>query len=126
MSPARRWLLRLPLVVMSIAITAMSHTVPTVPMPFAWADKVYHVVLYAAYGYCALLAMRTFALGKHARIAAAALVACAFAASDELHQLFVPGRTCDALDWCADAVGSLVGIVVGHVVHRSPYARDDL
>ena len=31
-----------------------------------------------------------------------------YAATDELHQLFVPGRNCDVLDWLADSAGAVL------------------
>lgn len=33
----------------------------------------------------------------------------AFAALDEAHQLFVPGRSADVADWVADTVGAALG-----------------
>ncbi len=33
-----------------------------------------------------------------------------YALVDELHQLFVPGRYCDALDWTADFLGILLAV----------------
>ena len=35
-----------------------------------------------------------------------------YALFDELHQLFVPGRDCEILDWCADFIGSLLGVLI--------------
>lgn len=32
--------------------------------------------------------------------------------TDEFHQIFVPGRTADILDWCVDMCGSGAGILV--------------
>lgn len=34
-----------------------------------------------------------------------------YALFDELHQLFIPGRDCEILDWCADFIGSLLGVL---------------
>ena len=33
------------------------------------------------------------------------LIGALYGASDETHQLFVPGRSCDIADWIADCVG---------------------
>ncbi len=33
-----------------------------------------------------------------------------YAALDEIHQLYIPGRKCDIVDWLADAIGVLVGL----------------
>ncbi len=45
--------------------------------------------------------------------AAAALVLCLlYAASDEFHQLFVPGRSCQFRDVCIDTLGAAAGILL--------------
>jgi VanZ family protein len=40
-------------------------------------------------------------------------VSTLYGVSDELHQLFVPGRNCDWHDVVADAAGSLLGAALG-------------
>ncbi len=35
------------------------------------------------------------------------LIVASYAAIDELHQLFIPGRSCDILDWSADMIGAV-------------------
>ncbi|MDR0347758.1 MAG: VanZ family protein [Coriobacteriales bacterium] len=49
------------------------------------------------------------ALWKTALIALA--IASLYAASDEIHQLFVDGRSSDPLDWVTDTLGALLGSV---------------
>ena len=39
----------------------------------------------------------------------AVAIASAYAASDEFHQLFVPGRLCDPVDWLTDTLGAISG-----------------
>lgn len=47
-----------------------------------------------------------------------AFCACAaYAATDEFHQLFVPGRSCMLLDVVTDSAGSVAGILLMHTVH---------
>ena len=41
-------------------------------------------------------------------------VSC-FGATDEWHQLFVPGRSCEFLDWVADSGGGGLGLLAGSV-----------
>ena len=48
-------------------------------------------------------------------ISAGALIS---AGTDEIHQIFVPGRICDVQDLCVDASGALLGIGVATVVLR--------
>ncbi|TAN62501.1 VanZ family protein, partial [bacterium] len=37
------------------------------------------------------------------------IIAVIYAASDEFHQSFIPGRNADALDWMADSFGAALG-----------------
>ena len=40
------------------------------------------------------------------------LIVSAYAASDEWHQSFVPGRASEAADWIADTAGAIVAVVL--------------
>lgn len=35
-----------------------------------------------------------------------------YGASDEFHQFFVPGRTCEFYDWVADFLGSVFALII--------------
>lgn len=82
-----------------------------------WGDKINHAL---AFGGMMVVALRAsgylFARTSIAVRVGIALLFCAlYGATDELHQAFVPGRTCDIYDWVADMTGvflALVGIVV--------------
>jgi VanZ family protein len=69
-------------------------------------DKAVHFTVYAGLG---LLAARALA-GHGVRPGRAALWALAlsalYAASDEVHQAFVPGRSSEVWDWVADVLGA--------------------
>ena len=76
-------------------------------------DKLLHLVEYYVFGY---LLMRVFTTSPDAALAGKAvlatiLVGAVYGASDELHQLFVPGRSCDALDFLFDAAGATLAAV---------------
>lgn len=47
----------------------------------------------------------------------------AFAATDEIHQLFVPGREGRVLDVCIDSIGSLIGVLVFMLCYRKIWNR---
>ena len=54
-----------------------------------------------------------------------ALVAClAYAATDELHQAFVPGRHATVVDIAIDMVGALLGLAAYALVRRDRAAAD--
>jgi VanZ family protein len=52
---------------------------------------------------------------------AAALIACVlYAASDEIHQLFVPGRSGQVTDVLIDSAGAAVGAAIAGIIRRKP------
>ncbi len=78
-----------------------------VPPIWGW-DKLAHVVLYAVLG---VLILR--ALGfRRAAFGLAIIFSVAYGLFDELHQVFVPGRTPSLADLAADAVGSTIGVML--------------
>jgi VanZ family protein len=86
---------------------------PIAPLPDRVSDKTGHS---AAYLGLAVLSLRAVAGGLPRRVGLrAALLALAIAAgygvTDEFHQLFVPGRSGDLMDWYADVSGAAIGIV---------------
>ena len=52
-------------------------------------------------------------------------IACAslYGVSDEVHQLFVPERMCDPVDWMVDTAGSALGSGITYAVLRKRDAR---
>ena len=41
-----------------------------------------------------------------------------YAISDEIHQSFVPGRSCELRDMCIDASGALLGVLLAWLIHK--------
>ncbi len=77
-----------------------------VPLPAGvWqVDKIAH---FLAFGLLATMTMRALRIQSHAwRAVAAVLLVSLFGASDEVHQHFTPGRSCDIFDWLADTLGA--------------------
>ena len=84
-------------------------------------DKVIHAGVYAVLGGLCLLALRrTWSRGVGWLIATATLLALVYGSTDELHQLFVPGRSADPYDALADGIGGFVGASLAALV---PLAR---
>ena len=82
------------------------------PLPVQISDKSGHVAAYAALG---VLAVRAVGRGLGCRVtvrvaAAALLVTSGYGAFDELHQIFVPGRSAEMADWYADTAGAVAGL----------------
>ena len=55
--------------------------------------------------------------GKTLNIALLAiLVSTIYGITDEIHQIFVPGRNCDIIDVIADLIGSCIGVFIGKLL----------
>ena len=97
-------------------ILATSWPNPGVPQ-VGQADKLVHVLLYGILAWLLGRAEPTLAtLGRRAALTLAGLVC--FAALDEWHQGFVPGRSASRADWGADAVGAAMGLALVAVRRR--------
>ena len=85
-------------------------------------SSIAHFCEYTMFG--ALLAN---ALRCHMPLRRACLIAIACASlygvSDEVHQLFVPERMCDPVDWMVDTAGSALGSGITYAVLRKRDAR---
>jgi VanZ family protein len=101
-----------PVAVYMAAIFYVS-SLPQLPMP-PGGDKPWHLLAYVGLG---VVVVRAVAGGLPAAIGwstalTAIVIGVGYAATDELHQMFVPGRTAQWSDLLADAIGICVGIVI--------------
>lgn len=53
----------------------------------------------------------------------AVLFASLYGITDELHQIFVPGRSCDPLDWLVDTLAALIAALVFAAIMRARQKR---
>ena len=72
--------------------------------PFPGADKVVHCILYFGLG-----TLLQLALNKRTVVF---FLGVTYGILDEIHQLYVPGRSCDPWDMVADGAGILIGIFI--------------
>jgi len=77
-------------------------------------DKVAHALLYGIFGFLCRHGLRGALpdIGPPTALLLVVFGAIAYGASDEIHQIFVPGRSADWHDVVADAAGSLFGGIV--------------
>lgn len=85
-------------------------SLPQVPIPLG-ADKPWHAIAYLG---LAVVVVRAVAGGLPRRVdrriaSLAIAMAVTYAVTDEVHQMFVPGRTADVADLIADTAGALAG-----------------
>lgn len=76
-----------------------------------------HFCAYLILGALLQNALRRHIAPRHALVAAV-VIASAYGVSDEIHQLFVPGRACDPVDWVVDTLGALLGANVWAALAR--------
>ena len=96
-----------------IIFTATSIPVDGLPKLFDAQDKLEH---FAAYFILEILLALTlhfqdkFSTLKAKPILFSLLLLSLYAALDEIHQYFIPGRYADVLDWTADVIGGAIAI----------------
>lgn len=69
-----------------------------------------------------LVAKPIDALSKWAPIIAAALSSL-YGVTDEFHQIFTPGRSCDPMDWLVDTIAAALGALICYLVFKALRAR---
>ena len=114
---ASLWLPPIAYMVMIFFFSAQPDPAPMLTQVF-W-DKSLH---FAGYAGLAFLFCRAF-LGERIAFTAALMFAfiasSVYAATDEFHQWFTPGRQASALDWVADTVGAVLGVIAHAVYERA-------
>jgi VanZ family protein len=48
---------------------------------------------------------------------AAILISAVYGIADEIHQMFIPGRSCEFLDWVADLGGAVTGAFFVYLIY---------
>jgi VanZ family protein len=111
----KKYLVYLPLILYWLLILTLTSLpgmdVPNVPIN----DKIEHLLAYGGLGFLLNLSLRIqnkFTLVKKYPAWFSVLIVSTYGALDELHQLFIPGRSCDILDWTADTVGVIIGVTI--------------
>ncbi|MFZ1518171.1 MAG: VanZ family protein [Ignavibacteriaceae bacterium] len=86
------------------------------------SDKLLH---FGAYGLLSVLLhlnmyfQNKFIRLKNSPATFTLVIASIYGLIDEIHQMFVPGRSAEFLDWVADFSGSLVAVLItGYIINR--------
>lgn len=94
------------------------------PLDFPLVDKVLHFILYAGFGLCLAFGIsRWDRQGLRSRFGLLAILGIILGGLDEVHQLFVPGRSADIADAAVDVLGILAGGLIVRIWIRSPSGR---
>ena len=97
---------------------------------YAFADKIdypirkaAHATEYAILGFLVLGAVYSSRMRWYINGLIAWGIVILYAASDEFHQLFVPGRSGEVRDVCIDSASALVGVLIGAAIFNAYYRR---
>ncbi len=108
------YLVPAPLAALMIYWSSNQEQVNIPDLGFDAQDKLYHAIGYFVFGVCLgmfFTGIRPDSPMKRTRIFVL-LTGAFYAASDEIHQYFVPGRQCDIFDWLADLIGVAAAILL--------------
>ncbi|MEO8167206.1 MAG: VanZ family protein [bacterium] len=112
-----------PMVLWAIALFTES-SIPGDHIPdleFLSHDKIIHFLIYTVFAFAVHRAVhyqKKFPLiAKYSYVATFIIVAL-YAASDELHQYFVPGRNCSLYDWFADCAGAITYLTLNWIFNK--------
>ena len=110
-----KYLINLPLIIYWIILFVLTTLPGNEAINIGVNDKIEH---FGAYGllsailYLNLLFQEKYPLFKKFPATFTLLVASLYGMIDELHQIFVPGRTADIRDWLADFLGSVLAVLI--------------
>lgn len=111
----------LPVIVYCLIIFVQSSFPASKHLPaFDFSDKLLHAAVYAVLGmllYRALDAMHGRPSTVNIILLSIFLTAL-YGASDEFHQYFVPFRSAEFLDFAADVVGGIFGVMIAMAVYK--------
>lgn len=79
--------------------------------------KAAHFAEFAALGFCLLPAVGENIFPRiRKRFLVAGAIGFLYAISDEVHQIFVPGRSCELRDICIDFAGIILGVLIARLL----------
>lgn len=78
--------------------------------------KCAHASEYAVLGILLMLAGKNYLADRKRIVTISGMIGVIYAASDEFHQSFVPGRACKITDVMIDSLGLAVGIFLAYII----------
>ncbi|MCH8941847.1 MAG: VanZ family protein [Bacteroidetes bacterium] len=97
--------------ILIIATSLPSKDIPSIKLN----DKIEHLLAYFILGFLfniAVLVQNKFLFLKEKAFFSTIIFLGIYAIIDELHQIFIPGRDCSFLDWGADILGVVFGVLL--------------
>jgi VanZ family protein len=108
-------LVYLPLIIYWLVLFTAT-TLPVQELPsIGLSDKVNHFIAYFVLSvlvHLTLIYQRKFEILFNYAPAATLIISLLYGIADELHQMLIPGRSAELLDWIADASGAIIGVLL--------------
>lgn len=110
---------------MVLAAFTLTHVPPPKhPIPVLIHDKTLHVIGFTGLGFFTLWRQATRRRPLGLRLVLFWYFSLlTYAAFDEVTQPLT-GRSCEVLDWCADATGAVFGLAIVYLLHRRAIGGD--
>jgi len=113
--------LRIPLFIHWVTIMILT-SIPLESLPSVrLGDKFEHFLAFFVLGfflYLNFLFQNKIKLFQKYPFTFTLLLCAAYGAFDELHQLFIPGRSAEFIDWIADFLGAIAGISLAFLTNK--------
>ena len=74
--------------------------------------KLEHYSIYTIGGILIISHVNLYKISTNKKVIVSQLIGILYAATDEIHQLFVPGRNGEIRDVCIDSLGVITGIII--------------
>ncbi len=88
--------------------------------------KAAHICAYFVLGILLFNLLKEYGLGVKKMIFISIAIAMLYACTDELHQMFVPGRSGEVRDVLIDTAGAAVGVAVYAALSSRPYKKSEI
>lgn len=118
----KKYLVQLPLIIYWIILFILTSLPSTLAIATDMNDKLNH---FGAYGLLSILLYLNLHFQEKIKIlsrfpaAFTVLIASIYGLLDEIHQMFVPGRSAEFLDWLADFLGSVTAVLImGYILRK--------
>ena len=85
--------------------------------------KAAHIFVYFVLGILVYNVLRTYGMTAKKTIVFSALIAFGYASFDEIHQLFIPGRSGELRDVLIDTTAASVGVVLYALIDRTRHSK---
>ena len=83
-----------------------------------WIRKAAHLIIYIILGILVISLLKEYMIINKKSIIFSIIIVMLYSISDEIHQAFVPGRSCELRDIIIDSSGGIIGTYLYYFINR--------